>query len=156
MTRGRPKKEVYVPREESMVFAEEALINYNDFREQCRAFEKMHETLFRRIDTEKLNELIDTGVGGKVPKGMTPIMENYLEKKEKILLVADALTQMPDDISNILWLRYVERKTQEEVVKETGLSDSTVRRKRIEGIRVIAEHTDVYMWCKAIKTLGIE
>lgn len=156
MGKGRPRKEVYIPNKDSIKFAEYALRHYNEFVLECRAFEKMNETLFQKIKPDKVREMMDSGVLDGIPEGMMAIMDSYLDKKEKVLLVSAALAEMPEEIEKIVRLRCIEGKSQETVVEETGISDRTVLRKRKEGIRLLAEQIEVYMWCKAIRALGLD
>lgn len=155
MAKGRPKKKTYIPGKDSIKYAESALKNHKELQQYCRAFEKTNETLFQKIDPERVREMMESGVLDNIPKGMSAIMESYLDKKEQVLLVSASLTQMEPDVQTITKLRHVEGISIEEVIEQTGVSRATVKRKAKAGVLFIAEQVEVYMWCKAVKVLGL-
>ena len=153
--KGRPKKIVYQPGTESISYAKKALKNYIEMKKECRGFERENQRLIKSINVMSLVKDEESPDWQRIPAAMLDLMDEYLEMKEQIFLVCSSLEGLPEEIKSVIEYRCIQGHSIWETAEHLQISDSSVKRRQNEGIRLIAEQVEFYMWVKAARALGI-
>ena len=66
--------------------------------------------------------------------------EHWLDGRQRLKRLADALDALPGRCRDVVWLRRVEDLPQKEVARRLGISEKTVEKHLAKGMRLIADH----------------
>lgn len=154
---GRHKKVMLEPTAEGIDYTLRAINGYPKMRQFCDEFEKRYPSLLQKgnINAEAFNDMeclsTDTFIMPDLAPCDSGLINEYLEKREKVYLLEYGVKKLNTNIRPIAENLFIQRLTWEDVMKKHSISRMTVCRIRKAAINEIAYVVDSYMIWKVQK-----